>query len=327
MLKQFFLSTLVILLTWQALPAQKVHPVWDPRYRSGIAAEVEDRIITYQDVWREIEPIEPQIRAESMTQGAYEDKMKQLYTSVLHQLIDNILILKDFEAEGMQIPPHIIENRFNDILIERFGNDRQRLIEHLQNYGKTLSEYRKSIKEEMIVMSMRAEQREKVAAVSPERIEEFYNENKIHFFQEEQVHLRLILLKALADESLDLLQQQAEKIVAELDNGGGFAELAKQHSQDARKNKGGDWGWITRSELRDELTEAAFSLEPGGHTKPITLDEHIYILGIDAKKPEGVKPLNEVREEIENTLATQITRQANKRWLERLRKDAFIKYY
>lgn len=327
MFKHSIIFILVFLASWSALPAQSIHRVWDPRYRNGIAAEVEDRIITFQDVWREMQPLEPQIRAESMTAQEYEKKMARLYVEILQELTDNVLIIKEFEEKEFQIPESAIKNRFDEILIQRFNNDRQLLLEHLQMMGKTLREFRKSIREEIIVRSMRYQQQERQASISPEKIEEFYKQNKIHFFQEEQIKLGLIMIKAIADEGQDVLRQQADKVINELSNGLGFAEAAAKYSQDSKKADGGNWGWVSRSELRRELSDVAFTLEPGSYSEPIPLAGQFYILKVDERKPEGIKPLEDVRDEIEETLAAQLSKREQKRWLERLRKDAYVKYY
>ena len=327
MLKHSIIGIFIFLASWSALPAQSIHRVWDPRFRSGIAAEVEDRIITFQDVWREMQPLEPQIRAESMTADEYEKKMARLYVEILQELTDNVLIIKEFEEKEYQIPDSAIKNRFDEILIQRFNNDRQLLLEHLQQIGKTLRDFRKSIREEIIVRSMRYQQREKEASISPEKIEEFYKQNKIHFFQEEQVNLGLIMIKAMADEGQDVLRQQAEQVIKELNNGLDFAEAAAKYSQDSKKTNGGSWGWVSRSELRLELSEVAFNLQPGSFSEPVSLAGQFYILKVDEKKPEGIKPLEDVRDEIEETLAAQLSKREQKRWLERLRKDAYVKYY
>ncbi|MBC8010325.1 MAG: peptidylprolyl isomerase, partial [Burkholderiales bacterium] len=41
----------------------------------------------------------------------------------------------------------------------------------------------------------------------------------------------------------------------------------------------------------------------------------------------GVPPIADVREQIETTLANQLTREAQEKWLERLRKGAYVRLY
>jgi len=139
--------------------------------------------------------------------------------------------------------------------------------------------------------------------------------------------MKMIMLAPYASESIDLLMQTATKIIEELDRGVEFGELAKKYSQDTRKDRGGDYGWINRSDVRDELSGVAFSLSQGSHSEPIQVNNKIFILKIEDRKEAGVQPLAEVRDQIEGILVSQLAREESDKWLESLRKKAFIKYY
>ena len=119
------------------------------------------------------------------------------------------------------------------------------------------------MRDQVIVQIMLSQQRRSRSILSPAKIENFYHEQRNRFYQEERVHLKLIMLAPYASENLDLLMQTANKIISELDNGVEFDEMAKKYSQDTRKDRGGDWGWIDRSAIRDELSGVAFSLGKG----------------------------------------------------------------
>ncbi len=319
------LSTLAI---FSPLAAQTVHNIWEPPLKHGIAAVVEDRIITYEEIRRQMSQLIGQIRAESRSAAEFERKMEELYLEVLQSLVDKILIIKDFQSEEERvIPRSYIENEYDRILIEDFGGKRLEFLESLRREGKNPREFRKELEEQIIVSVMTQQMRKSQSEISPEKIADFYNQNKIHFYQEESVHLRLIMLKPFADESSDLLRQTADKVMAELASGADFAKVAENYSQDSRRKRGGDWSWINRPDLREELSDVAFSLQTKTYSEPIPLGQQIFILYVEARREEGIQPLDEVRDRIEDILAGKLARQAQKRWKERLRKDAFVKYY
>ena len=310
------------------LGAQIVHNIWEPPLIHGIAAVVEDRIITYEEIRRQMSPLIGRIQQDSRSAAEFQRNMEELYLEVLQSLVDNILVIKDFQSEEERvIPRSYVENEYDRILIEDFGNDRRKFLENLRSEGKNPREFRKELEEQIIVSVMNQQMRKSQSEISPEKIEDFYNQNKIHFYQEESVHLRLIMLKPFADESSDLLRQTADKVMAELDSEVSFAKVAENYSQDSRRKKGGDWGWINRPDLRDELSEVAFSLSTKTYSKPIPLGQQFYILYVEDRRDEGIQPLDEVRDRIENILAGKLAHQAQKRWKERLRKNAFVKYY
>jgi len=309
------------------LVAQRIHPIWAPPYENGIAAVVEEKIITFEELRREMSPLISQIQGESRSEGEFSNKMSQLYLEILQNLIDHVLIVNAFRKKELAIPQSIIENELDRMLIEDFNNDRHTFLEHVKSQGKTMREFRKDLEERIIVSSMRAEMRKSQSEVSPEKIEGFYKENKILFYIEESLNLRLIMLKPFADESPDLLRQTAENIIVELENGENFTDLAARYSQDSRRDRGGDWGWIKRVDLREELSEVAFELNPREHSDPILLGNQIFILYVENIKDETIQPLSQVRDNIEGIIVNQIARYARKVWIERLRRDAYVKYF
>ncbi|MCC5808436.1 MAG: peptidylprolyl isomerase [Opitutales bacterium] len=325
--KKGFIILLLATLATAAGIAQTAHNIWDPPFRQGIAAEVEDRIITFEEMRREMMPLIPRIRENSRSQSEFNRRMEELYFEILQNLIDRVIIVNEFRKREFNIPQSVIESHMDQILIEDFDNDRAKFHEYLQMIGKNVREYRRDLREQIIVGAMRGERRRSQSEISPERIERFYSENKLHFYEEEAIHMRVIMLRPLADESPDLMRQQIERVMNELASGRDFAEVAREYSQDNRRERGGDWGWIQRRDLREELVEAAFNLDIGQHSDPVRIGNQTFILYVEDIRDEGIQPLGEVRERIEEILANQLERQSQEQWLERLRRDAYIKYY
>lgn len=307
--------------------SQTAHNVWDPPFRQGIAAEVENTIITFEELRREMAPLIPRIRESSRSRAEFTRRMEELYFEVLQNLTDQVLIVKEFEEKEFNIPQSYVENEFDRILIEDFENDRARFLEYLESQGKNVREFRADLRERIVVSVMRSEKRKSQSQISPERIEQFYNENKISFYEEEAVKLRIIMLRPLADENPDQMRQTQERVYAELESGKPFEEVAREFSQDSRRERGGDWGWIQRPDLKDELSAVAFALETGEYSDPVQLGDQIFILYVEDKRDEGIQPINEVRDRIEEILASQLARQAQQQWIERLRREAYIRYY
>lgn len=326
-LRSVFSAVLLFAGTAFSALGQKAHNIWDPPFRQGIAAEVESKVITFEELRREMDPLIPRIRESARSRADFQQQMENLYFEVLQNLIDRVLIVKEFAEREYNIPQTFVENEFDRILIEDFENDRARFLSYLQSQGKNVREFRSDLRERIVVSVMRSEKRRSQSQISPERIEQFYNENKLNFYQEESIKLRIIMLRPLADESPDLMRQTIERIYSELENGTDFAEVARRFSQDQRRDRGGDWGWLRRSDLKDELSAVAFNLDVGATSQPIELDGQTFILHVDAIREEGIQPLNEVRDRIEEILASQIARQAQDQWIERLRREAYIRYY
>jgi peptidyl-prolyl cis-trans isomerase SurA len=310
-----------------SVSAQTSQLNWDSLLSNGIAAQVEDRIITVEQVRREMTPIIPQLAREVRNQQEFDRRIDELAREILQNMIDRYLIVRAFRESKMQIPKSFLETELNDIIAREFDGNRSSFLESLRAQDKTIRDFRQELEENIIVSVMRSRERRSHSEVSPEQIEAFYRQNKIHFYQEESMHLRQIILMPLADESPDLMMQNARRIIADLENGADFAETARRFSQDEMRQRGGDWGWIRRSDIRRELSDVAFALEPGQFSQPVRLGNRIFILYSQARREEGIQSMNTVREQIEDAILGQVTREAQRQWLERLRRNAFIRFH
>lgn len=308
-------------------PASALDDGLDLRFANGIAAVVESKVITVDDIRRELAPILPQIRRDSRNQQEFSQRLERVQDEIVRNLVDRALIVKEFRKdEKRQIPASYVDNAISEQLTTQFEGDRARFLSYLKSRGLTLRDYRKEVEEDIIYGYMRGQQRKSVNIVSPARVEAYYAANQERFHQEEQVHLRLIQL-ARGELTDAALLAKAEEILGKFRAGEKFEDLAKQYTEDARKARGGDWGWQKRADLKPEFSDPLFALKTGEVSSPIVQPEGVYLLFAQDRKAAGVPPIAEVREQIETTLVQQMNREAQEKWLERLRRGAYVRLY
>jgi peptidyl-prolyl cis-trans isomerase SurA len=298
------------------------------RFANGIVAVAEEKIITVADVMQEIGPLIPQLRNSARNEKEFQEGLERLQDDAIQNLIDRVLIVKEFRKdEKRQIPQQYIENAISEELAERFEGDRSKFLAYLRSKGQTIRDYRREVEENIIFQYMQGQQRKSQSIISPVRIETYYNENKDRFYREDEVHLRLIQITRTDTETDASLMEQGRMIVARFKAGEKFEDLAKQFSKDLKRSKGGDWGWLKRSDFRKEFSEVAFALKKGDASDPILLPEGAFLLFAEDRRFAGIQPLDEVRDQIERVLVQQMGRAAQERWLERLRRNGYVKYH
>ena len=94
------------------------------------------------------------------------------------------------------------------------------------------------------------------------------------------------------------------------------------YSEDSTQDQGGDWGWVNRRTLNDNLAKIAFALKPGQVSQIIELGNSYFLLLVEQKKVAETKPLSAVRDEIERELLQQQRQAAMTEWAAKLRKKA-----
>lgn len=148
------------------------------------------------------------------------------------------------------------------------------------------------------------------ASVSDEQIRQYYEANTARFGQPEERNTRHILIAVPADAPEDEVakaREKAERIVAELrKDPSRFAELAKAESDDpGSAAQGGDLGYFGRGAMVKPFEDAAFGLDEGEISDAVRSDFGFHIIQVSGVKPSSVRPLEAVRDEIEQELRRQ----------------------
>jgi peptidyl-prolyl cis-trans isomerase SurA len=297
---------------------------------NGIAAVVNGDVVTFSQV-RELVGAQERSAAEIYRGEELQQKVKQMRQGAINDLIDRALILQEFKKKEFNIPSYIIDDSINRIIRQDFGGDRLAFVKTLQAQGYTMARFREVQKDKTIVQAMRQAKTSDNIIVSPVKIREYYNQHSAAYTSPEQVKLRMIVLKdgaangdAPVDPSVSKKQMAAE-IREKLSAGGEFDRLAQMYSEDSTSDMGGDWGWIERKTLNEDLAKVAFSLKPSEISPIIPIDNAYYILMVEAKKPAVAKPLSEVQAEIVQALVQEEKLKGQERWLKSLREKAYIK--
>jgi peptidyl-prolyl cis-trans isomerase SurA len=297
----------------------------------GVAAIVNNDVITISQV-RELIGARERAMRESYRGPDLADKVKEMRLAALKDLVDRQLILQEFskmQEKGANIPDYVVDDRVQTIIREEFGGDRAAFVRTLQAQGYTLTRFKEIEKEKIIVQAMRQAKITDNFVVSPKQVQDFYDKNRAAYSLPEQVKLRMIVLREGNSDDIGSggdKKQTAEEIRQKLAGGAEFERMAQMYSEDeSTSDTGGDWGWIERNTLNEKLTQAAFALKAGGISPVIHIGDSFYILYVEARKNSSVKPLGEVRDEIERNLMQQERMKVQQRWLDTLRQKAYIK--
>ncbi len=293
----------------------------------SVIAVVEDRVITRAEVMKEVEPFIPQIRQQARSEFEFSKRVNAYMREIVQNMIDRELIVKDFKEKGMTIPQSYLDTHFDDYLKKEFNGDRAEFIRFIQSQGKTIKQFKSEQEKDIIVSYMQGQKRQTVAEISPQKIKDYYEANKAKWYSSASVKIRMITLKTNATTTLEDNKKLGEDIVARLKKGEDFAELARKHSKDDSSARGGEWGWYKKGELNPLLDKEVFALEAGGVTKPLLVGDMIFILKVEEKKGDGLQTIDDVREQIEWAIVEQNGKLLYKKWVEGLRKKAYVKFY
>ncbi len=150
------------------------------------------------------------------------------------------------------------------------------------------------------------------AALSEEQLQAAYQDYLTENPAGEEVKARHILLES-EDEAMD--------VIAELEGGATFEELASERSTGPSAAQGGDLGWFSKDQMVAPFSQAAFQLRPGDYTKvPVETQFGWHVIKVEDRREKPAPSF----EEIEAELREKVAREVIDEQVQALREDAAI---
>jgi parvulin-like peptidyl-prolyl isomerase len=290
----------------------------------GIAACVDSAVITIGDVMAEIRR-NPDI-ARRITSGD-DSELKALYNAALDNLIERRLILKAAADKSVEIPEWVIDNQLREIVHNSFGGDMNRLQEEMAKSKMPMSEYRNTVKEDILVRGMRQQMIEQFVTASPAMMKKEYAEHPERYRQEAKVTVRVILLKPGKEgDGVPSLSTRWEQIGEELAMGRTFSDLAIKYSADSHAKDGGLWKDVNPAEaFRPEIAEVISGLDTARVSRMIDLDGWGFIVKKESETKAKQMSFAEAYDDIAANVKEAAAKKAYDEWIVRLKENAFIK--
>ena len=289
----------------------------------GLAAKVNDAVITVSDVGDAI----GDLKRNGVVQG---EDFKTVYSNTVEFLVERRLILQLAAEKKVTFPEWVVDGRIRDIVKDKFDGDMNKLNAMLTQLKMPLSEWRNMIRDDMIVNAMRQQFVEKYVTATPADMAREYQENRHLYCKEAKTSVSVILLKPADpdDKKSPSVSTRGEEILARIEKGEDFADLARKFSADSHAKDGGTWKDVNPEEaFRPEIAKTIAALKVGEVSKLVDLGGWGFIVRKDAET--GTKELSfaEAYDDIERNVKKRLGKEAYKEWIQRLRAAAFIKIY
>ncbi len=130
-------------------------------------------------------------------------------------------------------------------------------------------------------------------AVSDDEARAFYDKQVAQVELEEEVRARHILVAT---------EEEALAVIARIEAGEDFAELAAEVSTGPSGKEGGDLGYFVADRMVPEFSKAAFALETGGISAPVKSDFGWHVIKVEDKRPQQLVAFEDVKDGIKAQL-------------------------
>jgi len=130
------------------------------------------------------------------------------------------------------------------------------------------------------------------------RLKAAYDKKVAGAAKEEEVRARHILLKT---------EDDAKKVIAELEKGADFAKLATERSVGPTSGTGGDLGFFRKDQMVAPFAEAAFALKKGEYThKPVQTQFGWHVIKVEDRRAAKVASFEDSKDELKEQEARAV---------------------
>lgn len=262
--------------------------------------QINDDSITVEEILRPLRD-DFAARAGTMPPDRYLQYVIQAIQNQIRSQARDLLLyqeasrrLTDAEAEMID---KFTDQRIRTIVQEQHGGRHTRWEQAMAQEGLSVEEARDQVRRRLVIT------RHLQTAINT-RIQEPTRRELVHYFEHRKgewttpERREMFLIEVEKGDDPESARATAEQLLAELEAGADFTELAREHSTGLRAADGGAWGLVARDSLRSRWTAAAetlFQLPPDGTSGVVETEECFFIVRLGRIDPGSQPSFAEVQ--------------------------------
>ena len=278
-------AILVTLATAPALRAQALLPV-DQLDR--IVAVAEEDVILQSELDRAVNNVLAQYRQNPQQLPPKEELERQ----VLERLIVVRLQLQRAESTGIRVTDTDI-----DQAVQRVADmnkiDARTLRASLDRDGVSWDEYRKSIKEQLLLQRLRQRVVQNQVNVSDGEVDILLASNSLKAGEVHLAHILIQVPEAAGAEQIQKAKEKADDVKKQIDGGMDFAAAAIRYSNAQDALDGGDLGWRRFDEVPEVFANLAEGMHAGEVSQVLRGPSGFHIVKLIEKRNDGRQVVTE----------------------------------
>lgn len=226
------------------------------------------------------------------------------------RLAETLLYQQASQRMPKEAAPRIddfVDAEIRKTVTTEYGGVQRRYEKALAAEGRTLKQTREMIRRQLVISTfLEQEMKPKVGEPTRRELVETFEQNRDTWRRPPRRKMSLIVLRVInllpqgvtepTRDQLETARSQARsdalEIIASLDKGESFADLARARSHGLHADDGGAWGWVLPGTVRERFepaVEALYRLDTGEIAGPIETPDSFFIVRCDENDP-GFEP-------------------------------------
>jgi len=250
----------------------------------------------------------------------------KLAEDALDSLIALELLYQESQARGIKVSDSAVDA---EVRRSKEGfSDAHAFDLAMKAKGMTEADLRRDTRKTMAVNQLLESAVWKDVRVSSEQVRDFYEKNREEFKHPVEVRVSRMLIRVpnhATPAERNASKQRAGDLLAKLQAGADFAQLARANSQDsASAAHDGDVGYIEKGDMDPAFEKQAFALALGQVSGVVTTPYGFEIIKITDRRAAGYSPLEEVQDRIREVLLKSERQDRQAAFVAQLRQKAKV---
>jgi len=300
----------------------------DVRVVEEIAAKVNGDIVTRGELDEQRKGLEIYLLQERRLKGveltaAEEEQSKNF----LRDKIDQLLMIQKAKDLNISVDAEV-SKRLADMQVMAKITDTDRFHDFVRdNTGKPFEEYKQDMTNSMLIRKLVGQEIGSRVVIPEPELRKYYEAHKDQYLRKAEVFLSQILIstEGKTPEQAAAAEARAKDVAARARKGEKFTDLVAAFSDDQETARSG--GVLPPREKGmslPQIEDFLFKEKKGSVSEPFKVANGYVILRIDERYEAGQASFDEVKEEVQETLASPQIEGKIRAYLTRLRQDAFL---
>jgi peptidyl-prolyl cis-trans isomerase SurA len=273
-------NTLCAIVALAAAPAAVADELSETgEFLDGVAAIVNEGVVLKSQLNEQLDVIAERAAAQSM-QLPPADVLKE---QILERLILAEIQLQRADRIGLSISDERL-NMSIATIAQQNGVPFEEMPRLLAEDGMEYGEFRRTLREEITISSLRQMEVGQSIIVSEREIEQCIADlegNVVANSEYALSHILLTLPEAAGAAEIAEVEKLANEIHAEIESGTDFREMAARHSAGPTALEGGSLGWMQGQQVPTLFTEVLQTMGKGDVSSPIRAASSFHIVKVD----------------------------------------------
>lgn len=190
-------------------------------------------------------------------------------------------------AEQQQLPPDVFFREVLDLLIQ------QEAVSQTKSRLSRKGELRLENSHRALLAGEAANELSEEITVSEDEIRNAYEARYANYVPQKEFNASHILVKS---------EEEAMDVLAELEDGADFAELAKERSTGPSGANGGNLGWFGSGQMVAAFENAVMAMNRGQVSGPVRTQFGWHVITLNDVRDSPAPTLDEIRQELQQEL-------------------------